>query len=97
MLFVPFGAAAVWRFDVEPWRVVLLGVLMSTTIEAWQSLPSTARYGDINDVILNGLGTLVGAFGMMLVLRYAPGLALRRSAAEDVTDASSMSGPASGS
>lgn len=76
VLFVPFGAAAVWQFDVDPWRVVLLGVLISTTIEAWQSLPSTGRYGDINDVILNGLGTLVGAFGMVWLLRVRPGLAI---------------------
>lgn len=98
-LFVPLGAATLWRFNVGPWRVLALGLVLSVAIEAWQTTFSpTERSGDVNDVILNGLGVLIGAFGMLVMLRLKPSLAIRAwPAAADRTKVQSSMGRPRGS
>ncbi len=75
LLFVPWGFLlfitlySVERPTVQTYVLtILLGVSFTLAIEAWQYfLPS--RVADVNDVILNSIGTLLGAFLGHLRLR----------------------------
>ncbi len=76
LLFVPLGilvAALGWR-----WFAVLgLGLAISLCIEATQYLLNIGRTADVNDVIENTLGTLVGWLVVVILSR----LTLRHRAA----------------
>lgn len=69
VLFLPIGAAVVWRFHAGIRRAVGIGVLLSVSVEGLQFVLNNGRSVDIDDVLLNGLGTLVGAAAMSLILR----------------------------
>jgi len=54
----------------SPWRTLLIGLGLSLGIEATQWLAGY-RVSDIDDVILNGLGTLFG-YGLVSILTGQP-------------------------
>jgi VanZ like protein len=64
-LFLPFGAAAGWR-GKWPWRVVLFGALLSTTIELVQTVVP-GRDPELRDIVSNTVGTALG-----VALAYRP-------------------------
>ena len=71
-MFIPFG----WLLALllPRWRVIvptMLGFALSISIEIVQTL--TNRVGDIDDVILNGLGAFLGAVLGALVISLTPG------------------------
>jgi glycopeptide antibiotics resistance protein len=58
------------------WKVILFGFLLSLFIETWQLfLPS--RASDVDDVILNTLGTALGLFLFWILARLFPRLLVR--------------------
>lgn len=69
-LFVPFGwAMALKARERFPLVVALLtGALLSASVEAGQYLLPIHRSADVDDVLLNVVGTLVGALGALAVL-----------------------------
>lgn len=76
--FVPFGMLAplVWSKS-RRWQVLAAGIALSAGIEVAQYLFVPARVADVDDVLLNALGT---ALGLALVLGVA-GWATRRNVA----------------
>lgn len=71
-MFVPFGLGlALWR----RWgvlRVVPVGVVVSGMVEGAQWVLPLGRAVDVDDVVLNTVGTLVGALTVAVVRRMAP-------------------------
>lgn len=76
LLFVPFGALARRYFGLRTGWTILLGFATSVLIEATQGtgafglLPCRYRVADIDDVILNTLGTVIGAVAAPLLLFF---------------------------
>jgi glycopeptide antibiotics resistance protein len=65
LLFVPFGFGLPFISNFSMRKIILLGALFSITIELLQFITGliahmTFRVADINDVIFNTLGTVVG-------------------------------------
>jgi glycopeptide antibiotics resistance protein len=60
VLYVPLGVGLAWRFGLPVRWVVLLGLLVALIAETTQAF-TPERQSDINDVLLNALGTLLGA------------------------------------
>jgi glycopeptide antibiotics resistance protein len=59
-LFIPIGVALRWRFDV-PWaRAAVLGAGLSLNVELLQLLADNGRSVDVDDVLLNVAGTVLG-------------------------------------
>ena len=71
-LFVPFGLGlALWR----RWgigRVVPVGLVLSALIEYAQYVLPLGRAVDVDDVILNTTGALLGALTVVIVRRLVP-------------------------
>ncbi len=67
-LFLPIGAAIVWRFGRRIRDALAVGIVLSLAVELLQLALNNGRSVDIDDVIVNGLGTLFGAIGMRLIL-----------------------------
>lgn len=71
-LFVPFGLGlALWR----RWgmlRVVPLGLLLSVLVEATQYVLPLGRAVDVDDVVLNTLGAMLGALTVVVVRWLVP-------------------------
>jgi glycopeptide antibiotics resistance protein len=61
-LFVPFGVGLAWRFGISWRRVGLIALVTSGAIETWQAVAAQQRNGDVNDVLLNTTGALIGAW-----------------------------------
>ncbi len=78
VLFVPLGAALVWRFGLSPTLVVAIASVGSVAIESFQAVAAMGRSVDINDVLLNASGAAIGALvmrsllGRLEVLRISP-------------------------
>lgn len=68
LLFVPMGALAVLTTRWPWWVVTIAAALASAAIEVVQSLFLT-RMGDVNDVVANTLGALVGAVAVSALRR----------------------------
>jgi VanZ family protein len=66
-LFVPFGVGLAWRLRLGTMRVGLIALACSAAIETWQAVSAEQRNGDINDVLLNTTGALLGAIVVNLV------------------------------
>jgi glycopeptide antibiotics resistance protein len=68
LLFVPWGAALAFR-----WRrlgvvaFIVVTVILSGSIEAWQAVSRMGRMADVTDVLMNTFGGLVG-FVLLRVL-----------------------------
>ena len=73
-LFVPLGAALVWRFGLDLRRVLAIALVASVVVEAIQYTSGIGRSVDINDVVLNTAGGVIGAVCMSWVLSRAPDL-----------------------
>ena len=71
-LFVPFGLGlALWRrWGVV--RVVLVAVVLSVLVEGAQYLLPLGRAVDVDDVLLNTVGALLGALTVVVVRRLVP-------------------------
>ena len=74
LLFVPLGifAPCLWRDFRSMMKTVRLGVLTSLVIEISQIF--TIRATDINDVITNAAGTMVGYLTGRLIIKRIPQL-----------------------
>lgn len=73
VMFLPIGffAALLWRGATWK-RMLLLGFLTSLFIECWQLL--IGRSFDVDDLLLNTLGVLLGALLCQALRRLFPGL-----------------------
>jgi VanZ family protein len=63
LFYIPLGVAGVWSFQRKTvgWVVaVAAGIALSGLIE-WLQLWSPARFGTLNDLMTNSLGTILGA------------------------------------
>lgn len=67
-LFVPLGFLTVTALRRRPLAVALLGAALSVVIEAVQFV-SAQRWADIDDVLLNTLGAVLGAVAALAVVR----------------------------
>lgn len=78
-MFIPLGIVwpAVFRQLNKPWKVIAAGVGVSLTIEILQ-LPFYGRSTDIDDLILNTAGFLVGYGIYLLVTAIAAAIRKRR-------------------
>jgi len=72
-LYVPLGVGLAWRFGLRISLVVLIGLLVAIAVETAQAF-APERTSDINDVLLNTLGTCLGALA---------GVRLARASRED--------------
>ncbi len=62
VVFMPFGAGCAWlwpKLAQRPWQIVALGIGFSLALELGQLLYGV-RVADIDDVLLNGMGTWLG-------------------------------------
>ncbi len=61
-LFVPFGFLLPWRFRRihAVYQAAIIGACFSTCIEVTQLLLLSNRFTDIDDIILNTFGTIIG-------------------------------------
>ncbi len=71
-LFVPFGVGlALWR----RWgigRVLPVGIVLSVALEAVQYMLPLGRATDVDDVVLNAIGTALGALTVSVLRALAP-------------------------
>lgn len=65
VLYVPIGFGLRWRFGLRVWRIALIAMAASTTVEVSQALSDQMRSPDINDVILNTASAVAGAWVFM--------------------------------
>lgn len=68
LLFLPIGAVVVWRFHTRVRAAVSAGVVLSILVESLQLGLNNGRSVDIDDVLVNGLGALIGAAAMSWIL-----------------------------
>jgi glycopeptide antibiotics resistance protein len=59
VLYLPLGVGLAWRFGLRLQWVVVLGLLVTVIAETTQAF-TPERQSDINDVLLNTLGTALG-------------------------------------
>ncbi|WP_048000872.1 VanZ family protein [Lactiplantibacillus herbarum] len=77
LLTVPLGGLFIWNFPDLPWRrIIWLGLLTGLTLECGQFvldlLVNLKRWVDIDDVITNWAGFIIGAV-IYKILRRLPG------------------------
>lgn len=78
LLFIPFGVLARGYLKIHWALAILLGVLTSVLIETtqytgfWGLFPCAWRVADVDDVITNSLGTVIGVALAPLVLHWMP-------------------------
>ena len=75
LLFVPLGffLPVFWKHFTSLWRTGLFGLCTSLLIEVLQIF--TYRATDVNDLMPNTLGTLIGWLIAKLVLHFCPAIA----------------------
>jgi glycopeptide antibiotics resistance protein len=76
LLFVPLGAALVWRFELRTLHVVVIALVGSIAIEGFQAVAALGRSVDIDDVLLNVFGALVGALVMRFLLGHVAAMSI---------------------
>jgi glycopeptide antibiotics resistance protein len=76
LLFVPLGAALVWRFELRTLHVVVIALVGSIAIEGFQAVAALGRSVDIDDVLLNVCGALVGALVMRFLLGHVAAMSI---------------------
>jgi glycopeptide antibiotics resistance protein len=67
-LYVPLGMGLAWRLGLRIRWAVLAGLLVTIGAETWQAF-SPDRASDITDVLLNVLGTYLGALAGVRLAR----------------------------
>ena len=72
VLFLPLGffLPILWADFSSVWKTVLVGFLTSLTIEVLQIF--TFRATDINDLMTNTLGSLIGYFLGLAIVKFVP-------------------------
>jgi glycopeptide antibiotics resistance protein len=76
-LFIPVGVALRWRFAVGWARAAVLGAGLSLTVELLQLLANNGRSVDVDDVVVNIAGTMLGV-GLVRTLLEAKWIASAR-------------------
>ncbi len=59
--YAPLGFGLVWRFGLRVWQVAVVAASVSVAVEVSQALSDQMRSADVNDVILNAAGAVLGA------------------------------------
>lgn len=74
ILFIPFGTICpiLWRCKRSFWHTVMSGFLLSLLIEISQLF--NFRVTDVDDLLMNTLGTAVGYAGFLVIRRIMPRL-----------------------
>jgi len=62
LLFAPIGFGWRWRFGLPMRSILLIAAGGSAAVEVAQALSNQMRSADINDVLLNALGAVAGAW-----------------------------------
>jgi glycopeptide antibiotics resistance protein len=75
VMLAPLGALLATATRCKPWMAALAVPLTSAGIESWQFLGATGRSVDIDDVILNTIGGLIGYLGGLTILRILEAVA----------------------
>lgn len=69
LLFVPLGFATPFRFRIHKlWKATLIGFFISIIVEISQLFVSMRSF-DVDDLLLNTLGTVVGYFAFQLFFK----------------------------
>ncbi len=80
--FIPLGAYLVWKRNGHGvWRAVLTGLCVSFAIEVSQFVFGVG-VTELDDLVLNTTGTLIGAVAMRLAQKFAARRRLARSKAD---------------
>lgn len=80
LLFLPFGFALGLRFPTTPlWRLAIVCLVLSGSVELVQLLGHLGRSADVTDVLTNVTGAVLGMLVARWVVRFAR--RLRRSGA----------------
>ncbi|WP_231595941.1 VanZ family protein [Bacillus sp. LK2] len=76
ILFMPFGFALLWKkhTKLSIYQVTMIGFVFSLLIEFTQYAFPSGRSSDIDDVILNTVGTLLGCLFWNLIYMLFPKL-----------------------
>lgn len=62
VLFIPLGMALCWRLPaLGVTRITIAAVAISVGVEVFQALSQSGRWASTTDVIMNGLGGMIGA------------------------------------
>ena len=69
LLYVPLAVGLRWRFGLQVRWVVVIAACLSGAVEAWQAVSDQMRTSDINDVLLNTTGAIVGAWSFSVAER----------------------------
>jgi glycopeptide antibiotics resistance protein len=74
LLFIPFGFFMAWEissFNLAR-RTLFIGTSLSIVVEILQFLLPIGRIANVDDVILNTIGTLMGLYGFVLLRNFFP-------------------------
>ncbi|MHB8959455.1 MAG: VanZ family protein [Candidatus Limnocylindrales bacterium] len=69
VLYMPIGLGLRWRFGLRVWQILLIAAAVSAAVEVSQALSDQLRSPDINDVILNCVSAVAGAWAFLAVSR----------------------------
>lgn len=75
LLYGPLGFGLCWRFNLRLRQVALIAACLSGAVEVSQALSDQMRSPDVNDVLLNTAGAVIGACGFRvscIAARSAP-------------------------
>jgi glycopeptide antibiotics resistance protein len=72
-LYVPLGVGLAWRFRLRTVWIVAIAASVSIAVEIWQGVSGGQRTSDIDDVLLNTAGALVGSCIFMIAARSLSG------------------------
>ena len=82
VLYAPIGFGLRWRFGLRVWQILLIAAAVSAAVEVSQALSDQLRSPDINDVILNSVSAIAGAWAFVAVSRILGPRLQRRPAVQ---------------
>ncbi len=82
VLYMPIGFGLRWRFGLRVWQILLIAAAVSAAVEVSQALSDQLRSPDINDVILNSVSAIAGAWAFVAVSRILGPRLQRRPAVQ---------------
>jgi glycopeptide antibiotics resistance protein len=68
-LYGPLGIGLAWRFGLRTAWIVATAAAASIAVETWQAVSGGQRTSDIDDVLLNTAGALLGSWLVMIAAR----------------------------